>query len=180
MSIKLTDPLLAFAKAGVWFLTILFGFVGSVLLLVAPVVIAMQDEVLAELAKEGAAQDPSIVGAIALLLIAGAVMMGLLVWFLVNLRRIIESVGEGDPFVPVNAVRLARMAWISIGAQIAALPVGAMVLYIDSAIGDGPKGDVDVDFTLDFGGIALAVILFILARVFRQGAAMREDLEGTV
>ena len=26
----------------------------------------------------------------------------------------------------------------------------------------------------------LVVILFILARVFRHGAAMREDLEGTV
>ena len=29
-------------------------------------------------------------------------------------------------------------------------------------------------------GILLVLILFILARVFRHGAAMREDLEGTV
>lgn len=32
----------------------------------------------------------------------------------------------------------------------------------------------------DLGGIILAITLFILARVFRQGAAMRNDLEGTV
>jgi Fe-S cluster assembly ATPase SufC len=33
---------------------------------------------------------------------------------------------------------------------------------------------------LDMTGILLVIILFILARVFRHGAAMREDLEGTV
>ena len=36
------------------------------------------------------------------------------------------------------------------------------------------------DGGLDGGSILLTLILFILARVFRHGAAMREDLEGTV
>ena len=40
--------------------------------------------------------------------------------------------------------------------------------------------DATSDFGITLDGILLAVILFILARVFRQGAAMREDLEGTV
>jgi hypothetical protein len=34
------------------------------------------------------------------------------------------------------------------------------------------------DFSLS--ALGLAIVLFVLARVFRQGAAMREDLEGTV
>jgi hypothetical protein len=40
--------------------------------------------------------------------------------------------------------------------------------------------DADFDFGVSLGGLLLALTLFILARVFRQGAAMREDLEGTV
>ena len=40
-----------------------------------------------------------------------------------------------------------------------------------------------VGLSLFFGailGILLALVLFILARVFREGAAMRSELEGTV
>lgn len=43
------------------------------------------------------------------------------------------------------------------------------------------------DFDLNVGGdgfsltgIMIVLLLFILARVFRRGAAMREDLDGTV
>jgi hypothetical protein len=37
-----------------------------------------------------------------------------------------------------------------------------------------------VEGGVDFGGIILVLTLFVLARVFKHGAAMREDLEGTV
>jgi hypothetical protein len=37
-----------------------------------------------------------------------------------------------------------------------------------------------MDAGIDFGGVLTALLLFILARVFREGAAMRKDLEGTV
>jgi hypothetical protein len=43
----------------------------------------------------------------------------------------------------------------------------------------GDRGN-DVDFGLSFGGVLLALVLFILARVFRKGAEMRAELEGTV
>jgi hypothetical protein len=33
---------------------------------------------------------------------------------------------------------------------------------------------------ISFGGFLLALVLFILARVFRKGTEMREELEGTV
>lgn len=33
---------------------------------------------------------------------------------------------------------------------------------------------------IDASGILLVILLFILARVFRKGTEMREDLEGTV
>ena len=37
-----------------------------------------------------------------------------------------------------------------------------------------------MDTHMSLTGLAVGLVLFILARVFRQGAAMRADLEGTV
>ena len=37
-----------------------------------------------------------------------------------------------------------------------------------------------IEVGVSFSGILMALVLFILARVFREGARMREDLEGTV
>lgn len=104
-----------------------------------------------------------------------AVMTGLSVLFLRLLRRIIDTVAEGDPFIPDNAVRLDRMGWIALAVQLLAIPAGALTGWIAHV---SHVERIDVGFSV--GGILLALILFILARVFRRGAAMRDDLEGTV
>lgn len=181
MTLRKLDPLLATAKAIVWFFTGVFAFAGLVVLLAAPAVLIMQDRVLAEMRGEGLPADGGTIGAIILLLLGVALLLGLMVWFLVLLRRIIDSVRDGDPFAPINAGRLARMGWIALGGQLAAIPVGAIAMYLDDVIGDGhDKLQINADFGIDGGGILLILVLFILARVFRHGATMREDLEGTV
>ena len=43
----------------------------------------------------------------------------------------------------------------------------------------GPAGTIQSN-VFSLSGILMVLVLFILARVFRHGAAMREDLEGTV
>ena len=43
-----------------------------------------------------------------------------------------------------------------------------------------PVADLRADFGFSGGGLLLMLVLFILARVFRRGAEMREELEGTV
>ena len=100
--------------------------------------------------------------------------------FFGSLRKIIATVGEGDPFQPQNAVRLGQMAWLMLSTQVLiliAVPLGLQLAkYEDAASGVG----ADIDANLDFSGLLLVVVLFILARVFRHGAAMRADLEGTV
>ena len=88
---------------------------------------------------------------------------------------VIESVGAGDPFAPVNATRLARMGWLMIGVQLSSVPIGALAMWIGERV-----KDVDFEFGISGQGIMLALVLFILARVFRHGAAMRDELEGTV
>ena len=89
------------------------------------------------------------------------------------------KVAVGDPFAPENGSRLSRMGWLAIGAQGIALALKGVVKVLEPyAIKAGKP--IDLEFDLDMSGVLLVLILFILARVFRHGAAMRADLEGTV
>ena len=97
-----------------------------------------------------------------------------------SLRRIIGTVGEGDPFAPVNADRLSMMAWLLLGVQILMLPAAGLGLMLAKWADKVDHADVNINAGLDLTGILMVLVLFILARVFRHGAAMREDLEGTV
>lgn len=140
----------------------------------AAMVIAYGD-IASALAKEGvpAVAYWGIFGALAL----GAAMLVLWERFLVFLRRIVDSVGAGDPFVPENAERLSRMGWLALAVFALSIPLGAVGAWIASV---SEEGSLDIDFGGGGSGLVLALVLFILARVFRHGAAMRADLEGTV
>jgi hypothetical protein len=102
------------------------------------------------------------------------------IWFLLLLRQIVETVAAGDPFIGDNATRLSRMGWIALGAQAVSIPLAGAVIWLAGMIEYHDSTRLDHDVGFDFGGIILVLVLFILARVFRQGAAMRDDLEGTV
>jgi hypothetical protein len=91
------------------------------------------------------------------------------------LRRVIDSVGQGDPFIPDNARQLAAMAWLTVGIQALSIGVASLIGW-SSYVASPLQGQ----FGFSLGGVLLSLVLFILARVFRQGATMREELEGTV
>ena len=110
-------------------------------------------------------------------LLLGIAMLAAAFRFVQLLGRIIGTVGEGDPFVPENADRLSRMGWITVGLQLAAIPMTAFASILGQYF---PETHIEIDAGVSLNGVVLAIVLFILARVFRQGAAMREDLEGTV
>lgn len=109
------------------------------------------------------------------------VMLAALFVFFGKLRAIIATVGEGDPFVPANARRLERMAWLLLAVQALVWPA----LFCAAFLADWAKDveGLNLDLTGDgisLTGLLMVLVLFILARVFRHGAAMRDDLEGTV
>jgi hypothetical protein len=104
-----------------------------------------------------------------------AVMMTLYLFFLRHLSRIVATVGTGDPFQPENANRLSKMAWLTVALQVCMFVLAPLVSKIAERIGE-PGGGID----LTFDGLLLALVLFVLARVFRHGTEMRDDLEGTV
>ena len=105
-------------------------------------------------------------------------MLTALFVFFGKMRKIIASVGDGDPFIAENANRLNSMAWLLLAVEILALLVGFLRLHLANLNSGGGER---LDFSVyDLTGFILILVLFILARVFRHGTAMRADLEGTV
>ncbi len=179
MTIKTKDPLLTFARIVLMLSIAVMAFATTALIVALPVMLINQSRLLAELAADGKDALPALIPAIAFVIAGAAGLLAMGVYFLMLLRRIVNSVGEGDPFIPENAKRLSRMGWVAIIAQAAAMPVGIAFVWVAEIAAD-PSDHVDNDFGFSGGGILLVLILFILARVFRKGTEMREELEGTV
>jgi hypothetical protein len=92
-----------------------------------------------------------------------------------RLLAIVGTVAEGDPFVLENAARLKVIAWAVLGLELLHLGVGAVAAAASTA-----EVPLDVDWNFAVTPWLAVLLLFILARVFEQGAHMREDLAGTV
>lgn len=88
-----------------------------------------------------------------------------------RLAKIIATVRHGDPFTLANAARLTRMAWLAMIVQGINVSQTLMSTYL-------PSNGMNTPMSLT--ALIVGLLLFILARVFRHGAAMREDLEGIV
>ena len=171
------DPLLETARAFLSFLIGLLILAMAGLVLALPAVVIWRHDVLSEIAeKYGAiAQPNALIWSFVAVMVFGLAIIFCGFRLLLLLRRIVDSVADGDPFVPQNAERLRTMAWLTIAAQLIGVPAAVLGSWIALTL-----KNADFDFGVSLGGLLLALTLFILARVFRQGAAMREDLEGTV
>ena len=170
------DPLLGIARAILTFLMGLTIFVGATIAIVVPVVVLNQDRVLAEFSPSPPTMPGGdVIGAILVVLVLVAGIVALSFLFMRHLRRIVDTVRQGDPFIPENAMRLRSMAWLSIVLQVVALFAGALTMWLEEA-----TKNLEANFDISIGGILLPLVLFILARVFRRGAEMRDELEGTV
>ena len=81
----------------------------------------------------------------------------------------------GAPFVAANASRLQRIAWALLALQLLGLVIGAIAKALST-----PAHPIHVDAGFSVNGWLAVLLTFVLARVFAEGALMREDLEGTV
>ncbi|HVJ02078.1 MAG TPA: DUF2975 domain-containing protein, partial [Sphingomonas sp.] len=166
------DPLLVAARLALRAAVVVIAFTMAIALAASAVLMLAPEETIA--ARLAAAPEGARL-AIAGIAIISVAELYLCLRFAVELRRIIETVAGGDPFVPENADRLGRMAWLALGSSVLILAIAPLAVWLAPYLPQ-LKGSPYVPF----GGFALALTLFLLARVFRHGAAMREDLEGTV
>lgn len=160
-------------------LGLMLGLVAAAALLVLAVgvgLVAAWPDVMVELKNSKIFIDPGIIQPQLLWMMAVlAAILAVAAFVLRQLQAMVASAATGDPFIPANAARLRRIGWSLVAAQLLAVPLHMIASSIAA---------VHSEFA-NMGGIDLTNILaillaFVLAAVFEQGAAMRDELEGTV
>ena len=92
-----------------------------------------------------------------------------------RLLAMVETVRAGDPFVAGNADRLRAIAWALLALQLLSMVIGAIAKALST-----PEHPLNLDAGFSVNGWLAVLLTFVLARVFAEGALMREDLERTV
>ena len=110
-----------------------------------------------------------------LIMVVGIISVPVTHIVLTRLLSIVETVRLGNPFVTENAERLQTIAWAVLVLELMHLAVGAIAAGVSSE-----AQPLDLDWNFSVTRWLAVLLLFVLARVFDQGARMREDLEGTV
>ena len=82
---------------------------------------------------------------------------------------------EGDPFVAANARRLHAIGWALLALQLIDIVFGLVAQWI---------GRLGAEFTsagsFAITGWVAVLLVFVLARIFAHGTAMRDELAMTV
>jgi hypothetical protein len=86
-----------------------------------------------------------------------------------RLLAVVETVRSGDPFVPENAARLNTIAWCVLINELLRLTFGILAATMNAA-------GSNIEWEFSATGWLAVVLLFVLARVFEEGTAMRDDL----
>jgi hypothetical protein len=101
-----------------------------------------------------------------------------------QIRAVLVSLRDGRPFSADNAVRIRRIAYTVIGSEL--LRVGgvfaANFYVVKHFAADGVRFVSALGTTLgsSIDGIVYALIIFVLAEVFRAGAQLEEDKSLTI
>jgi Protein of unknown function (DUF2975) len=109
-----------------------------------------------------------------------AVMLGLVLWILAELAAVCRSVRDGQPFAARNAMRIRRLALALVLAEVSR----AVIVYAAHAYVAAQFAADHLRFTarphIDAFAIVSALILLVLAEVFRTGTQLDEDQSLTV
>lgn len=117
-----------------------------------------------------------ILGAGAMAVTSGMICIGLGAWIFILTARIVDTADHGDPFVVKNADRLNHIACLLLVIQAIGFATETAMSVLPEKIRDHVSGGFDVSPA----GILAALLIFVLAQIFRHGSEMRAELEGTV
>jgi hypothetical protein len=150
--------------------------VGGILLLILIWSFADEPKFASTIARIFAGKDVEtlLMWARVLLAVVAPVMVAAHILF----RRLLAMLGTveaGDPFVPANAPRLQTVAWCLLAIQICDLLFGWAATEFDTVAGERTSG-----WSPGITGWVAVLLVFVLARVFREGARMRNDAELTI
>jgi hypothetical protein len=104
-----------------------------------------------------------------------AVIVPGVIFICLQLRRILLTLIDGDPFVPENAGRLSRIGIAIAAMELLRLAVVVFVSAVPKLVGDeAPR--LSTQFIL---WISVAA-LFVLSQVFREGTRLRDEEKMTI
>lgn len=109
-------------------------------------------------------------------LLSLAIIVPGIVYVCLQLRRILTTLAEGDPFVPENAPRLSRIALTLAIVEISSILI---VVCMRTLI---PEEEAITHPPLSFNLVVWAAVaaLLILSQVFREGTRLREEERMTI
>jgi hypothetical protein len=96
------------------------------------------------------------------------------------LRGVFETLVAGDPFVPQNARRFRMIAIVLAVMEAGRMFIGLVVQVLLSVFNVGAKQDLIVNFSVNLPMWFSVLTLLVLAQVFKEGAAMREEQKMTI
>ena len=114
--------------------------------------------------------------AAAMVIMAAGVVMALVALVLVLITRIVASAMAGDPFVVKNAARLNGIGLLLLAIQGVGLITGIAISAFPAPI----SKDLNFGFDVSLSGLFSAMLVFVLAQIFRHGSQMRDELDGTI
>jgi hypothetical protein len=154
---------------------IVVNWLGGAAILALLVLMPTRQWIMSSLELSPSAEADRVVMGLRAIAVIGLITIPLNYAILKRLLAIVETVRAGDPFVPVNALHLQEIAWVLLALQLLGLVVAAIVKNIST-----PEHPININAGFSVNGWLAVLLTFLLARVFAEGAFMREDLEGTV
>ncbi|MAP95096.1 MAG: hypothetical protein CMK07_09115 [Ponticaulis sp.] len=108
-------------------------------------------------------------------LVAFAILFVIFIGFILmagQLKKILKTLMDGDPFVPENARRLTRLALIVAGMELANLAIGfaAQIFNVKTT----------ADFSVNLAAWVAVITLMVLSQVFAEGTRLREEEKMTI
>lgn len=119
---------------------------------------------------EGVMPGQLVIGLVGLMVIVPGV-----IFICLQLRRILLTLADGDPFVPENARRLSRIGIAIAAMELLRVVTVLVVSAVPTLVGDEPPR-LSTQFIL---WISVAA-LFVLSQVFREGTRLRDEEKMTI
>lgn len=161
-----------------WALRVLnwFNWGVGIIAVLAGVIIGFvfPEQFLAVITQDGIESPRAMLNWLRIALPATAPMIILVHIILTRLIAIIDTIPVGTTFSIVNADRLRTIGWALLGTQLLDLIIGLYSMRVSEQTGE------NMAWGFGLTGWLAVIMLFVLAQIFRDGAAMRAELDGTV
>ena len=170
-----TSAALPIAYGGLRILFVLNWIYGAIVLAILLGMIAAKQWMMTALGIPPSTQSDALIAGMRAIALLGLVAVPLNLAVLNRLMAMVQTVRVGDPFVAANAYRLQAIAWFLLGQQMISVVIGLVGKSVST-----PAHPLHLYAGFSPSGWLAVILTFVLARVFAEGALMREDLEGTV